>query len=326
VGAFYRTWRMETVPRPRGRILATAAVAAVSFSLVVGALVAVAAPDALGPEAAAAPKADAVPKAGSAQQAPSTADHAQPTRPSAPAQPPSGVDAAAVLWTADPAKGPDEVFQSLEEHAGSITVTDDPKGRFGPSFKYQIGDEEGKDRCESKGQQTADGEDLTFADPGKVYYVGWRSLWDPMSVDGGWVAFWQMKHYGSGPGGGPLALRTLHDGKLHLQYSFPRGGDEHIWSTDLKLGEWQSFVIGFEVARDGSGEGWLEFWYNGERQKFTNGATRYPVVLLRPNADYVTNKWGVYRSGKVSGAGTAYLNSAKVGTSYASVAPAANRS
>jgi hypothetical protein len=234
-----------------------------------------------------------------------------------------------LLWELNPSGDLEDTFQSLEEEGDSvISAADDPKGQYGPSVKYEIGDVDGKDRCESKGHQV-DGEDLTFGEQGKVYYIGWRSLWEPMSVDGGWVAFWQLKHYGSGEGGGPLALRTTQDGKLHLQYD-PPGDDDgdpiegaedgHVWSTDLKIGEWQSFVVGFQVSLDPAQPGWLEFWYNGEQVRFTNGETRIEM-LIRPGTEYVTDKWGVYRSGEVSGEGTAYLNAAKVGTSYEAVAP-----
>ena len=79
-------------------------------------------------------------------------------------------------------------------------------------------------------------------------------------------------------------------------------------------------MIGFQVSRDPAQPGWLEFWYNGQQQTFTNGQTRHEM-LMKPDTDYVTDKWGVYRSGNVSGDGTAYLNAAKVGTSYQVVAP-----
>lgn len=36
---------------------------------------------------------------------------------------------------------------------------------------------------------------------------------------------------------------------------------------------------------------------------------------------HVNTKWGVYRSGPNSGRATAWLNNAKLGTSYADVAP-----
>ena len=37
--------------------------------------------------------------------------------------------------------------------------------------------------------------------------------------------------------------------------------------------------------------------------------------------NHVNNKWGVYRSGVNGGVADAYLNSAKFGTTYQSVAP-----
>jgi hypothetical protein len=226
----------------------------------------------------------------------------------------------AVLWEADPSKGLD-VFQSLERSPGTISVADDPKKTYGRSYLYETWDHGSKERCESKGHRLPDGSVLTYARPGETYYVGWRSLWNPMPIKRGrWIAFWQLHHYGAGPGGGPLALRTLGDGKLHLQYTPPNGSDLHIWSTTLSLNEWNSFVVGFRVSRSPS-DGWIEFWYNGVQQRLINGSTRYPAAVLKPGADYVTDKWGVYRSHPVDGRARAYLNHARVATSYAEAAP-----
>jgi hypothetical protein len=81
---------------------------------------------------------------------------------------------------------------------------------------------------------------------------------------------------------------------------------------------WNSFVIGFKLSR--GGDGWVEFWYNGVQQRFTNGSTRYPGTTLWGTHDNV--KWGIYRSGaNHTGAAVAYLNHAQLGTTYAAVAP-----
>ena len=63
----------------------------------------------------------------------------------------------------------------------------------------------------------------------------------------------------------------------------------------------------------------MEFWYNGVQQKFTNGSTRYTGATLW--GDHVNNKWGVYRSGPNTGHAVAYLNQARLGSTYDSVAP-----
>ena len=113
-------------------------------------------------------------------------------------------------------------------------------------------------------------------------------------------------------------LRTLGDGQLHFQLISPNGTDRHIWNAPLSLNRWNSFAIGFKLSRSNS-VGWVEFWYNGVHQTFTNGSTRYAGATLW--GTHVNNKWGVYRSGANTGHAVAYLNHARLGTTYAAVAP-----
>jgi Polysaccharide lyase len=230
-----------------------------------------------------------------------------------------------VLWYADPALSPARVFDGLERAPGAITVADDPQGRYGRSFKFETWDHDGgKERCESRGLRRPDGSVLRINSSmeGQTLYIGWRSLWNPMpSAKGRWLALFQLHISGrkSGElGAGPYVLRTLGDGQLHFQYTPPNGDDRHIWSTPLSLNTWNTFVIGFRLSRSSSA-GWTEFWYNGVQQRFANGSTRYPGVTLM--GTHVNFKWGVYRSGPNRGRAAAPLNQARLGTSYADVAP-----
>jgi hypothetical protein len=231
-----------------------------------------------------------------------------------------------VLWEADPALGPARVFDGLERSPGTITVADDPQGQHGRSFRFETWDNADgtKERCESRGLRRPDGSVLRINSSmeGRTLYLGWRSLWNPMpNASGRWLALFQLHISGrsSGePGAGPYVLRTLGDGRLHFQYTPPSGDDEHIWSAPLSLNRWNSFVIGFHVSKNASA-GWTEFWYNGVQQRFTNGSTRFPGTTLM--GTHVNPKWGIYRSGPNSGRAVAYLNEARLGTSYAEVAP-----
>jgi Polysaccharide lyase len=227
-----------------------------------------------------------------------------------------------VLWTADPARGTG-VFDGLEQDPGRISVGDDPQGRFGRCFKYEIWDLSGsKERCESRGMRGTDGRPLRIGtgQEGRTFYFGWRSLWSPLPIASGrWTALYQLHVSGvSSPevNVGPFVLRTLGDGRLYFQHISPNGSDRHIWSTSLRIGTWQRFAIGFLLSRSGSG--WVEFWYDGVQQRFSNGQTRFPGQTLW--GSHVNTKWGIYRSGPNNGRGTAYLNSARLGTSYADVA------
>ncbi|MFC0438014.1 heparin lyase I family protein [Kutzneria buriramensis] len=231
---------------------------------------------------------------------------------------------AALIWQADPSRGT-SVFEGVETAPGTVSVVDDPTGRYGQSYRFQTNTNNGtKSRCESRGLRLPDGTVYKLDDSkaGQTFYVGWRSFWNPMpDKAGAWVALYQLHLDGAptgGVGAGPFVLRTLGDGQLHFQLVSPDGSSRHIWNAPLKLNAWNTFVIGFKLSRSNS-VGWVQFWYNGVQQTFTNGSTQYPGATLMGN--HVNNKWGVYRSGVNSGVADAYLNSAKFGTTYQSVAP-----
>lgn len=230
-----------------------------------------------------------------------------------------------LIWQEDPSLGPAANFWGLETKPGTITTSTDPQGIYGPSIRYMTGPNGGvKSRAESRGIRLPDGTVYTLdsSKDGQVFYLGWRALWNPMPVTpGSWIAFYQLHMDGPGPstGGGPIALRTLGDGMLHFQLVSANGGWTHIWSAPLRLNTWQTFVIGFKLSANPS-QGWVEFWYNGVQQTFTNGSTQYPGQTRLDS--WVNIKWGVYRSGSNKGGeADAYLNHARFGTSYADVAP-----
>jgi hypothetical protein len=240
------------------------------------------------------------------------------------AEPPGGPAVQSVLWAGDPSLGPARNFDGLEQDPGTITVANDPQGRFGASFRYETFDwSKGKERCESRGLRRPDGSVLriTSANEGQTLYIGWRALWQPMPITRGrWISLFQLHISGKKagePSAGPYVLRTLGDGQLHFQYTPPRGADRHIWNAPLKLNTWQTFVIGFKVSR--GSDGWTSFWYNGEPQRFTDGSTQFRGPTLM--GTHVNVKWGVYRSGPNSGRAVAWVNRPRLGTSYAEVAP-----
>jgi Polysaccharide lyase len=234
-----------------------------------------------------------------------------------------------VLWSADTGLGA-QAFEGVEKAPGTVTVANDPQGRYGASFRYETwqNSDGTKARCESRGMRRPDGSVLRLdsSQEGKTFYLGWRSLWDPMPTQSGaWVALFQLHVSGISdgqPSAGPFVLRTLGDGKLHFQLTAPSGSDRDIWVAPLSLSKWNSYVIGFKLSRSGSGSaaGWVSFWYNGVQQKLTDGSTRVTAATLW--GTHVNVKWGIYRSGaNKTGHAVAYLNSAKLGSGYADVAP-----
>src|SRR5256885_1450985 len=94
----------------------------------------------------------------------------------APAAAPAGL-----LWEGVASKGT-SVFQALEKSPGSITVANDPTGRFGPSFRYETWDNGGtKSRCESRG---GSGVNLDASRIGPAGYVGWKGYRGVASTKG----------------------------------------------------------------------------------------------------------------------------------------------
>jgi Polysaccharide lyase len=228
-----------------------------------------------------------------------------------------------LIWEGLASKGT-SVFGNLQEAPGTITVANDPTGKYGPSFRYETytNPKGGKSRCESSGTR---GFTFNSSQYGKTFYVGWRAYWDVNITPGAWTSFWQF-HWGgaSGLGGGPMTIRTLGNGQLSLQLVTAAGApNQDIWNARMPNRKWNRFVVAFHYEPNNTG--WVEFWYNGVRQKFVNGSTIEHGLMQRGTFDEL--KWGVYRSGANHGPGTdpgvEYVNDPRLGTTYASVAPAA---
>jgi Polysaccharide lyase len=236
---------------------------------------------------------------------------------------------AAAIWSGDTARGTN-VFQGLEKSPGTISVTQDPLGQFGASYRYETWQNPSgvKARCESRGLRLPNGSvfSLDNSKVGQVFYLGWRALWSPMPTQkGAWISLFQLHLSavtGPAPGAGPFVLRTLGDGQLHFQLVSPDGASQHIWNAPLSLGRWNSFVIGFKLSRTATGStaGWVSFWYNGVQQTFVDGSKRMPAATLM--GGHVNVKWGVYRSGaNHTGHAVAWINHARLATDYAHAAP-----
>jgi hypothetical protein len=225
---------------------------------------------------------------------------------------------ASVLWEATASKGT-AVFEGLEESPGTIAVVNDPLGTYGSVYRYNTSDNNGvKSRCESRGCRS-NGSNVRMAYDG-TYYIGWRAMWNPMPTSGSWVAVFQLHAYNCPNGcGAPLVLKTVNgDGNLYLHND--ENANQAIWHTSFKKNVWQKFVLHVHLNTSAS-SGWVELWYNGTQQKFSNGQTRFNCSLWDVSGSYDLLKWGVYRSGTVSGNASAYMSRARVGTSYSDVAP-----
>jgi hypothetical protein len=229
-----------------------------------------------------------------------------------------------VLWNGDPNLGKGtSVFEGLEEAPGNIVVTNDPLGVHGKVFHYNTFDDSAfkKERCESRGTMNPDGKFRVAL--GGTYFIGWREMFKPMPINGSWVAMWQMHGYGPAGQGAPLVLRVVNGQPNLVMQNGVNGQNVNFWSTPLRLGVWNTFVVEVHLATTASA-GWVQLWYNGVPQTFINGKTRYnaPLWDSKPGS-FVMFKWGVYRSSTLNGKGPAstYLSAPKIGLTYADVNP-----
>ncbi|WP_263248028.1 polysaccharide lyase [Saccharopolyspora rosea] len=224
----------------------------------------------------------------------------------------TAADVADPVWSADPGRGT-SVFEGVETKPGSVDVVEG-----GTAYRLRTsGRKQGSERVrvETRGHRTPDGAALRFTE-GDTYYVGWRSKWGPLPTkDGDWVVLWQLKDYGSGAATPPLSLRARGD-RLDLEYTDPAMKTTKLWDVPLPRDRWNDFVVGIHFSHD-PGQGWVRFWYDGQPQHLA-GKDQYPAATVR--ADFVTDKWGVYRSDGITGPATAYLADARVGRSYTEVA------
>jgi hypothetical protein len=231
---------------------------------------------------------------------------------------------AQMLWQANPSLGT-SVFEGLEEAPGTISIVADPVGKFGQVYSYHTDNDPKhpttKERCESRGTRTPSGNFRPAL--GGTYFIGWREMEKPMPINGSWVAFWQMHGYGPAGQGAPLVLRVVNGSPNLVMQNGVNGQNVNFWSTPLRLGVWNTFVVHVHLGTTAS-TGWVELWYNGVQQTFINGKTRYnaPTWDSKPGS-FVMFKWGVYRSATLNGKGpaTTYMSGAKIGLTFADVNP-----
>src|SRR5215469_3850839 len=231
-----------------------------------------------------------------------------------------------VFWLSDTNRGTG-IFEGLEEAPGTIVLTNDPLFQQGIVYQYNTWDDTNyaKERCESRGNVSTTGDFRMSYD--NEYYYGWKEMWQPMPINGSWVALHQMHGYGVSGQGAPLVLRCVTgDGNLYMQNG-ANGVDTNFWHVPFKTNVWQSFVIHVYLDTNPA-VGYVEVWYNGVMQTFNNGQTRWygPTwdnVDGKWQDSYNLLKWGVYRSGTLNGHGPAstYMTDAKVGTTYDDVNP-----
>ncbi|GAA3656395.1 heparin lyase I family protein [Microbacterium marinilacus] len=184
-----------------------------------------------------------------------------------------------VIWQGGSADGAG-VFGTIEcDDPGVLSVVD---GAF--RFQKSVGTY----RCEARGVR-ADGERLAFAED-ETYWLGWTQSLElvPDATQGDWVA-WQWKSYPNADQNYPLLLR-VQSGELRLTYVAPGEVWTTIWSAPVSELDEHRVAIGIHTSAT-EADGWVELYYDGERQTFADGSTRYAGRTWDSANE---PKWGAY--------------------------------
>lgn len=215
-----------------------------------------------------------------------------------------------LIWTGIPSQGTGQFKLVTSEGncgEGTITAVTDPER--GSVWRYHK--PPGGNRCENHGIRV-DGEGFIFRE-GSTYWFGW---WSKLSTTANNNANFQWKSLGSGHlQNYPIILKMI-GGRMHLQYRAPGRDLVTVWSAPMAPQAWHHYALGLHLSKDAAA-GWIEFAFDGVRQRLTNGSDRYPARTF-DTGDHNCPKWGIY-----GGQGTDmtnWIDDLKVGTDYASVA------
>ncbi|MFF4966190.1 hypothetical protein [Streptomyces sp. NPDC001037] len=215
---------------------------------------------------------------------------------------------AAVVWDGDASQGTG-VFGNIECDSPGSLVTAAQDDGHGTVFRYTKA--VGTYRCESRGIKV-NGAKYAFAD-GHTYWFGWEHKFSVVPTSSDFVP-WQWKSYPNADQNYPL-LMTVGNGKLNLVYVGPGQGWKYIWSKPVEAWDWNKVAIGIHTSSSAS-SGWVELYYNGSKQTFSNGTTRFTGRTWDSANE---PKWGAYDRGNTTTEIVNRVDSLKFGTSYSDV-------
>ncbi|MGY1495209.1 heparin lyase I family protein [Streptomyces sp. QTS52] len=218
----------------------------------------------------------------------------------------AGQAQATVIWDGDASRGTG-IFANIGSNCaapGGVTAVDD--SARGKVWRYHK--PAGSNRCESRGI-TVSGDEYTFTN-GSTHYLGWASKLSS-TVDNN--AIFQWKSYGDHQQNWPVVLKMI-SGRLTMIQRQPDGTVHTIWSTPVSAGAWNRVAVGLHLSDETLG-GWVELWFNGTKQTFSNGTQRWNCRTFDSENH---PKWGVY--GAEPSSMDHYVDALKIGTSYADVA------
>jgi hypothetical protein len=211
---------------------------------------------------------------------------------------------ASVLWDGDAGKTKNAVFGIDNcETPGTIgTATDGTHGKV-----WQFHKSAGSNRCEAHGIKV--GKSMYKFQNNATYYIGWSSK---LSSTGDNNATFQWKSYGHHIQNFPLVLK-MRGGKLTLLNRQPGKKEYYPWSKAVGANTWNKIVLGIHTS-DATTGGWVEVYFNGVQQTFSNGQKRWPCRTWDSKND---PKWGVY--GASDRTVDNLVDELKIGNTYADV-------
>lgn len=216
---------------------------------------------------------------------------------------------AQLIWDGDASNGTG-IFKATGtgnvEAPSTLTAISDPVR--GLIWRYHK--PSGSNRCENHGIKL-NGASYVFQN-NTTYYFGWSTkLTDATNNN----ANFQWKSYGTHIQNFPVVLKMI-DGRMHMLQRQPENQTSLIWSIPFSANTWYHITIALHLSDELLG-GWVEIWFNGVKQTFTNGTQRYACRTF--DGGHVCPKWGVY--GASATTMTNFVDDLKVGSSWASVQP-----
>jgi len=215
---------------------------------------------------------------------------------------------AAVIWNGDAGLGRDVLGGTGGDGncgTGSITAVDEP----GHGLVWRFHKPARSNRCEVHGIRV--GGSMYKFQENATYYLGWSSRLTSTVNNN---AVFQWKSYGRHRVNFPVWLKMV-DGRLTLFQRQLGPRESRIWSTPVRENTWNHIVLGIHTSNADRG-GWVELYFNGVQQTFTDGTRRY-ACRTWDAPGYNDPKWGIYgaRGKDISN----FVDDLKIGTTYADV-------
>jgi hypothetical protein len=220
---------------------------------------------------------------------------------------------ASVIWDGDASRGLG-IFKNIgsDGNCGApssiVAVNDATHGRVWRYTKPSA-----SNRCENHGIKVG-GQPFVFQN-GQTYFLGW---WARISSTNNNNANFQWKSFGDGHQQNfPVVLKITNNGEMTLMQRQPGGVETFLWRRRISANKWNHYALSLKLSNQTRG-GFIEFWFNGVKQTFTTGGTRFACRTF-DTGNHNCPKWGYY-----GGRGrneSNHVDCLRVGTTFEDVRP-----